>query len=111
LVEDRKFDLACLAGADARYRDATRRQIEAGLLDLLHGELVDEAVQCDVGVGLASGLAGGLGEVEAADGGEVLLEGALAQEVACVFPFVVAALHEVIDTLATPAQPEDELVR
>src|SRR5439155_9045885 len=87
------------------------RKAELGPLDLGGGQAADEVGQGDVGVGLAHRLAGRAGQVGPADPGEETGKGAVAEQLAGVFPLVVAALGQLVEGPAAPSGGEDELLQ
>ena len=90
-------------GADCRSR--------RGPWTVAGGQLLEEVVQGDVGVGLGLGLLGGCGPGPCRpSSGRNWAKIALAQQDAGVLPFVLAALHQIVEVLAAAAGGKDELV-
>src|SRR5262249_14546769 len=103
--------LLALAGVELAEHETPRVEIEARADALLHGQVAEEVVQKNVGIGLVIGLAGRLGEVHAANRGEEMSDVTSAKQLAGILPFILAALDEVIEGPAAPSRGEGKLSR
>src|SRR5205823_5275920 len=111
LIEDGEAHLPLFAGLDGAERDAARCEVEARRRGIeADRQLVEELQQTDIGIGMFASFLRRPRQIGPTRLAKVSHELAAFEQLACLFPLGLTALHDLVEGVALPpAGREDEL--